>query len=56
MPLSTSAGPDNDLHARIDSDLRELLQSHQPQPLDHDLEAQLQAIRELFERSHPLLR
>lgn len=56
MPLNTAGGPDTDLYARIDRDLRELLQSHRPPPLDRELEARLRAIRQQFERSHPLAR
>jgi len=56
MPLSTAGGLDTDLYARIDRDLRELLQSHHPPPLDRELEARLRAIRERFEDSHPLAR
>ena len=56
MPLSAAGGPDTDLYARIDRDLRELLQSHRPPPLDRDLEARLRAIRQQFEELHPLAR
>jgi trimethylamine---corrinoid protein Co-methyltransferase len=56
MPLSTAGEPANDLYARIGRDLHELLQGHHPPPLDHELESQLQAIREHFEKSHPLPR
>jgi len=56
MPLSSAGGPDTDLYARIDRDLRELLQSHQPQRLDPELVARLRAIRQQFEESQPLAR
>jgi len=52
MPLGNAAGADADLHARIDRDLRELLQSHHPAPLDQSLAAQLRAIRERFAAVH----
>jgi trimethylamine:corrinoid methyltransferase-like protein len=53
MPLSTAGGPDTDLCARIDRDLRELLQNHQPPPLDQELAGRLRAIRARFEESYP---
>jgi trimethylamine---corrinoid protein Co-methyltransferase len=53
MPLSSAGGADTDLYARIDRDLRELLQSHHPQPLDPQLGARLRELRERFEASHP---
>ena len=56
MPLNSAGGPDTDLYARIDRDLRQLLQSHRPQPLDAELVARLRAIRQQFEASHPLAR
>ena len=52
MPLGNAAGAEADLHARIDRDLRELLQSHHPAPLDQSLAAQLRAIRERFAAVH----
>jgi len=52
MPLGNAAGADADLHARIDRDLRELLQNHHPAPLDQSLAAQLRAIRERFAAVH----
>ena len=51
MPLSSAGGAATDLYARIDRDLRELLASHRPPPLDAQLDAQLQAIRERFAAS-----
>jgi len=53
MPLSAAGGPDTDLYARIDRDLRQLLQSHRPPPLERELEARLRGIRQRFEASHP---
>jgi len=53
MPLSSAGGPDTDLYARIDRDLRQLLQSHRPPPLERELEARLRGIRQRFEASHP---
>jgi hypothetical protein len=50
MPLSSAGGADTDLYARIDCDLRELLQSHRPPPLDASLAEQLREIRERFAR------
>jgi trimethylamine:corrinoid methyltransferase-like protein len=52
MPLSSAGGADSDLYARIDRDLRELLQTHHPQALDQQLEAQLHEIRARFEAAH----
>jgi trimethylamine--corrinoid protein Co-methyltransferase len=52
MPLGSAGGADAGLHARIDRDLRELLQSHHPVPLDPLLAAQLRAIRERFAAVH----
>ncbi len=54
MPLSSAGGADTDLYARIDRDLRELLQTHRPQPLDRALEAQLREIRERFAATDPV--
>jgi trimethylamine:corrinoid methyltransferase-like protein len=54
MPMSTAGGTATDLYARIDRDLRELLQSHRPQPLDAGIVTQLRDIRARFEASHPL--
>ena len=56
MPLNSAGGPDTDLYARIDRDLRQLLQSHRPQPLEPELVDRLRAIRQQFEESHPLAR
>ena len=56
MPLGTAGGADTDLYARIDRDLRELLQSHHPQPLAAELEAHLRAICRQFEKSHAVVR
>jgi trimethylamine---corrinoid protein Co-methyltransferase len=53
LPLSSAGAADTDLYARIDRDLRELLQTHRPPPLDQSLEAQLRAIRGLFAQRHP---
>ena len=47
-------GLDSDLYARIDRDLRELLQTHRPAPLDEQLAGKLLEIRARFEASHPL--
>ncbi len=48
LPLSGDGRPDEDLHTRIDRDLRQLLAQHHPAPLDPDLEQHLRAIRERF--------
>ena len=56
MPLSSAGGSDTDLHARIDRDLRELLQTHRPPPLDEQLAGKLREIRARFEALHPLAR
>ena len=56
MPLSSAGGSDTDLYARIDRDLRELLQTHRPPPLDEQLAGKLREIRARFEASHPLAR
>ena len=52
LPVSSAGGAATDLAARIDRDLRELLQSHRPPPLEPQLEAQLREIRERFAASH----
>ncbi|HVW71295.1 MAG TPA: trimethylamine methyltransferase family protein [Steroidobacteraceae bacterium] len=49
MPLGSA---DTDLEMRIDSDLRQILESHHPQPLGAELTARLAAIRERFALSH----
>jgi len=56
MPLSTAGGSDTDLYARIDRDLRELLQTHRPRPLDEQLTGKLREIRARFAASYPLAR
>ena len=53
MPLSSAGRSDTDLYARIDRDLRELLQSYRPSLLDQDLAARLRSIRERFEAANP---
>jgi len=45
LPLSTDVKPHRDLHARIDADLRRILATHHPPPLDSALEARLREIR-----------
>jgi len=52
MPLSSAATADTDLHARIDRDLRELLQHHHPRELDPQLAGQLREIRARFAAAH----
>jgi trimethylamine--corrinoid protein Co-methyltransferase len=52
MPSSSAGAADTDLYARIDRDLRELLQTHRPKPLEPQLEMELRAIRERFAASH----
>jgi len=53
MPLSSAGTADTDLYARIDRDLRELLQSHHPRELDPQLAGQLREIRARFAAAHP---
>jgi len=53
MPVSTAGQPETDLYARIDRDLRRILERHRPQPLDPDLDARMRALRERFQAAHP---
>jgi hypothetical protein len=46
--LRTDGRPDRDLLQRIDDDLRELLSTHAPIPLDAAVVAQFDDIRERF--------
>jgi trimethylamine:corrinoid methyltransferase-like protein len=48
LPLRTDGRPDRDLLQRIDDDLRELLSTHNPVPLDAGITAQFDDIREKF--------
>jgi trimethylamine:corrinoid methyltransferase-like protein len=52
MPLGSAGGADNDLYARIDRDLRQLLEKHHPPALEPGLAAQLTEIRARFEASY----
>jgi trimethylamine---corrinoid protein Co-methyltransferase len=52
LPSGSAGGADTELYARIDRDLRELLETHRPRPPEPQLEAQLRAIRERFAASH----
>jgi trimethylamine:corrinoid methyltransferase-like protein len=52
MPLSTDVRPDKDLYARIDDDLRQVLDRHRPLPLDEALGRRLRAIRDRFASSY----
>jgi trimethylamine---corrinoid protein Co-methyltransferase len=52
MPIGSADGSDNDLRARIDRDLRQILENHHPPALERDLEARLRAIRERFAASY----
>jgi trimethylamine:corrinoid methyltransferase-like protein len=52
MPLGSAGGADNDLYARIDRDLRQLLEKHHPPELEPGLAAQLADIRARFEASY----
>ncbi|MBS0579834.1 MAG: trimethylamine methyltransferase family protein [Proteobacteria bacterium] len=52
MPLSSAGAAATDLYARIDKDLRQLLQSHHPEPLDEPTAVRLREIREQFAASH----
>ncbi len=52
LPVSTGALPDEDLMARIDADVRTLLETHRAEPLGSELEARLTAIREAFAASY----
>lgn len=53
LPLSTDGRPDEELVTRIDADLRRLLDSHRPTPLDAAVEGEVRSIRESFAASHP---
>jgi len=52
MPLGGAGGADSDLKARIERDLREIVEHHHPQPLGIELTAQLATIRERFAASY----
>jgi len=52
MPMGTAGGADNDLLARIDRDLRQILEKHRPKELDPAVAAQLRDIRLRFEASY----
>jgi trimethylamine--corrinoid protein Co-methyltransferase len=52
LPLSSDDRPDQDLYTRIDQDLRQLLASHHPPPLEPELDARLRSIRERFAASY----
>jgi trimethylamine:corrinoid methyltransferase-like protein len=52
LPTGPAGDSDNDLRARIDRDLRQLLESHHAPALEPDLEARLRAIREHFAASY----
>ena len=52
LPLSTDGRPDEDLAARIDTDLRKLLNSHRPVPLDENIQEGLRAICARFAASY----
>ena len=51
LPLSTDGRPDKELISRIDDDLRRILGSHRPAPLDEGVQGELQAIRRRFAAS-----
>ncbi|HYB33161.1 MAG TPA: trimethylamine methyltransferase family protein, partial [Steroidobacteraceae bacterium] len=48
LTLSNEGRPDQDLYARIDQDLRQLLATHKPPPLGPELAQRLRSIRERF--------
>jgi trimethylamine---corrinoid protein Co-methyltransferase len=48
LPLSSDDRPDQDLYARIDLDLRQLLATHHPPALAPELTGRLRSIRERF--------
>ena len=52
MPLSSDLKPDQDLGERIDADLRELLDTHHPKPLDGAVQETLNAIRARFDATY----
>jgi hypothetical protein len=52
LPLSTDGKPDQDLVARVDADLRQLLNNHRPVPIDKGIEEGLHAIRARFAASY----
>jgi len=52
MPLSSAGAAATDLYARIDKDLRQLLESHHPPPLDESTAARLREIRAAFAASY----
>jgi trimethylamine--corrinoid protein Co-methyltransferase len=49
MPFSNNMLPDLDLGERIDADLRRILATHRPEPLDDAVAARMRAIRERFQ-------
>ncbi|MBW2543573.1 MAG: trimethylamine methyltransferase family protein [Deltaproteobacteria bacterium] len=49
FPLETGTLPDADLFERIDEDLREILASHQPEPMPEPLRKQLAAILDKYD-------
>ncbi len=53
LPSGGAGTADSELYARIDRDLRELLQAHEPRTLDPQLAARLREIRSRFEAAHP---
>jgi trimethylamine:corrinoid methyltransferase-like protein len=52
IPLSTSIEPDKDLIERIDDDLKEIVNTHQPAALPEHLSAELVAIQARFKASY----
>ena len=52
MPVSTAGQTETDLYARIDRDLRRILETHHPPPLDPELDTRLRALRERFQAAH----
>jgi len=52
LPLSTDGRPDEDLASRIDADLRRLLTSHRPVPLDENIQEGLRGICMRFAASY----
>lgn len=52
MPLGGTGAADGDLKARIERDLRHIVENHRPQPLGAELTARLAAIRARFAASY----
>jgi len=51
QPLSINNVPDVDLFGRIDTDLREIMASHRPEPLPGSILSEIHSIQRAFEKS-----